>query len=214
MKKHTLDKQTKRQFNALIYAAQGSENQRDFTKALQLYQSALKIVPNHDKLPIKIEQIKIKIADSQKQTTTLMEHDLCGFRYISSSNKYTLKERFSLTPSIFVNLLPHQRVAVRFLWERHLEERITGCILGDDMGLGKTIEILAFIYGLYMEKHSKTFLLIVPAMVANQWKNEAEKWCPGVTLYNVHGLNMKAFFLILHNFHFLINYFYFLLLIY
>ncbi|ELP92695.1 hypothetical protein EIN_370970 [Entamoeba invadens IP1] len=190
--KGKLSKDEKRQFNALIYSAQGAENKHDYTLALHYYESALKVVPSHQKLPLKLEQIKDKIAETKKSVDVTTVNDPSGFLYNAETGRYYLNNGFSIPYDIFSMLLPHQRVAIKWLWEHHNDTKIHGCILGDDMGLGKTVEILAFILGVSCLKdirvQAKTFLLVVPAMVAQQWETEAKKWSPGITMFNVHDM--------------------------
>ena len=179
---NSLSKEQKREFNSFIQAAQEKENCKQLVQAKKFYELALKLYPKHPKLPLKIKQIQNKIDELNKDIVK----DTQGFLYEPSTQMYTLDHEFGVSQSVFKNLMPHQRQAVKWLWEKHCDKKIHGCVLGDDMGLGKTIEILTFVYGLYTKGISKTFLLVVPAMVCRQWEEEAGKWCPGVTMYNVH----------------------------
>ncbi|EDR21860.1 DNA repair and recombination protein RAD54B, putative [Entamoeba dispar SAW760] len=187
--KSALTKEQKRQFNSLIYAAQESEMKFDLVESLKYYESALKLLPNHKKLPLKIKQIKDKIEKSKSKVDPKTANDISGFVYNTNQNKYFLNGGFWLSVDIFNKLLPHQRTGIKWLWEHHNETKIHGCILGDDMGLGKTVEILAFVLGLTNNSFSRTFLIVVPAMVALQWQTEAKKWCPPVTLYSIHHMS-------------------------
>ncbi|KAL7719093.1 Non-specific serine/threonine protein kinase [Entamoeba marina] len=179
-----LTKAEKRQFNSCIYYAQISENKKEFHDCLKHYQEALAIFPYHDKLPIKIEQIKQKL---NSISSPVQESDLMGFIYDKLKNSFYLPRKYFLNADIFKKLMPHQRYAVKWLWDHHCNSNMSGCILGDDMGLGKTIEILAFINGLVVGNHNKSFLLVVPAMVVKQWENEAKTWCSNVSVNTVHG---------------------------
>jgi chromodomain-helicase-DNA-binding protein 7 len=50
-------------------------------------------------------------------------------------------------------------------------------ILADEMGLGKTIQVIAFLYHLFMyEKVLGPFLVLAPLTTLQQWRREIESW--------------------------------------
>ena len=51
------------------------------------------------------------------------------------------------------------------------------CLIGDDMGLGKTLQALGIIYEYRKEWPA---LVITPSSVRYAWKDQVEKWLPGV----------------------------------
>ena len=67
-----------------------------------------------------------------------------------------------------LELLPYQKAGVNFLLETNGR-----AIVGDDMGLGKTIQAIAY---LQAESTLRPALVVCPATVKLNWKNEVEKW--------------------------------------
>ncbi|GAB5361678.1 hypothetical protein AAMO2058_000733300 [Amorphochlora amoebiformis] len=92
------------------------------------------------------------------------------------------EERYPLIPQdIRARLEDHQVEGVMFL-SRNLKAK-RGSLLADYMGLGKTVQCLVALSAyLRHEKkgrrHQKV-LLVTPAVVANNWVKEIEKWLPG-----------------------------------
>jgi len=84
-------------------------------------------------------------------------------------------------------LRPYQQQGLA--WLRFLAELGLGACLADDMGLGKTIQVLALL--LYNQqnntkKKTKPSLLIVPASLLSNWRNEAKRFTPSLNLTFLH----------------------------
>lgn len=84
-------------------------------------------------------------------------------------------------------LYPYQLYGMNWMWQ--LFSRSIGGILADDMGLGKTCQTIAFI-ALLVDLHETGIvadrplpnLVIVPSSVLKNWKNEFEKFAPGLSI--------------------------------
>ena len=77
-------------------------------------------------------------------------------------------------------LLPHQEKALRWMIECEQRTHLPpGGILADDMGLGKTIETISLIIG--RPVHST--LIVVPANLLCQWKDELAKFSPKTRVF-------------------------------
>ena len=102
-------------------------------------------------------------------------------------------------------LYPYQHRCVQWLWGLHQEKM--GGILADEMGLGKTIQIIAYLAVLH---HSKVLqdmkvqntslcsaspprtggiLIVCPATLINQWRNELHLWYPPLRVCVMHQIN-------------------------
>ena len=91
-----------------------------------------------------------------------------------------------LDPIISKKLREHQREGVRFLYECVMGMRPSGgmgAILADEMGLGKTLQTIALIWTLLKQNPIsedppviKKALIVCPASVVRNWRNEFRKW--------------------------------------
>ncbi len=84
-------------------------------------------------------------------------------------------------------LRPYQAEGVRWLW--FMTELGLGGCLADDMGLGKTIQIIDL---LLMRKRRSTSaervpsLLVVPASLIGNWRQEFARFAPGLRVFFAH----------------------------
>lgn len=96
-------------------------------------------------------------------------------------------------------LRPYQEHGVRWLWM--MTQLGLGACLADDMGLGKTIQVIDLLLALRRQDQSKksnsklksekassatTSLLIVPASLIGNWKQEFEKFSPSLKTFYAH----------------------------
>ncbi len=82
------------------------------------------------------------------------------------------------------SLRPYQHEGVRWLWT--LARLGLGGCLADDMGLGKTVQVLALL--LLMKRHRTPgpHLLVVPASLLANWRAEAERFSPSLSVLVAH----------------------------
>lgn len=80
-------------------------------------------------------------------------------------------------------------------WLQFLREQNLSGILADDMGLGKTAQALAH---LLLEKEAgrldRPALVILPTSLIFNWRNEAARFAPGLSILSLHGAERKARF--------------------
>ena len=90
---------------------------------------------------------------------------------IERSQAFHPTEGFVLRSGLGGELRPYQKAGVEFITQ-HAKGK---AYVGDEMGLGKTITALAAIH------HEQAYpaLVVCPAVVVGNWKQEAEKWLPG-----------------------------------
>lgn len=90
-------------------------------------------------------------------------------------------------PSPLKELLrPYQKEGFSFLYR--VTERGFGACLADDMGLGKTLQALAWLDSLRREGKLDAVpaLIVAPASLLGNWKEEAERFAPGLVLRLMH----------------------------
>ncbi len=80
-------------------------------------------------------------------------------------------------------------------WLQFLRQQNLAGILADDMGLGKTAQTLAH---LLLEKESRRLdrpaLIVLPTSLIFNWKNEAARFAPGLSILSLHGPERKSRF--------------------
>lgn len=81
-------------------------------------------------------------------------------------------------------LRPYQVVGVHWLW--FTTELGLGACLADDMGLGKTIQIIDFLLQRKRIKPSGPALLVVPASLIGNWKQELKRFAPSLSFFVAH----------------------------
>jgi SNF2 family DNA or RNA helicase len=79
------------------------------------------------------------------------------------------------------DLMPFQVQGVRLLFER---DRL---LLADEMGLGKTIQALAALRLLALRSDVASCLIVTPAAVLAQWRDQFARWAPELRLSPVRG---------------------------
>lgn len=93
----------------------------------------------------------------------------------NKDRSFTLSGNAAVSPIFTKVLKPHQFEGVSFLWN-HLT-RDQGCILADYMGLGKTLQVICTLHTYLKHKGKKNpVLILAPASVVNNWKQEMLKW--------------------------------------
>jgi superfamily II DNA or RNA helicase len=96
-------------------------------------------------------------------------------------------------PGLRANLRPYQQEGLH--WLQFLREYNLAGILADDMGLGKTVQTLAH---LLLEKESgradSPSLVVAPTSLMTNWRQEAERFAPGLRCLILHGLDRKQHF--------------------
>ncbi len=79
-------------------------------------------------------------------------------------------------------------------WLQFIRELTFNGILADDMGLGKTVQTLAH---LLLEKqqgrNEYPTLIVAPTSLMGNWRREAQRFTPDLTVLLLHGINRKEF---------------------
>lgn len=86
-------------------------------------------------------------------------------------------------------LRPYQLEGYRWLYSLYRHQ--CGACLADDMGLGKTIETIALLLKYREEtenKGFKTILVVAPAALTHNWRNEIQKFAPSLSLLEYKGI--------------------------
>ncbi|XP_043368248.1 chromodomain-helicase-DNA-binding protein 1-like isoform X2 [Dermochelys coriacea] len=78
-----------------------------------------------------------------------------------------------------IQLRSYQMEGVKWLVQCYEIQR--GCILGDEMGLGKTCQAISLLVYLTGKLNKRPFLILCPLSVLSNWKEELERFAPGLS---------------------------------
>ena len=81
-------------------------------------------------------------------------------------------------------LRPYQQAGARWLWL--LSGLGLGACLADDMGLGKTVQVLALLLMLRRRRPTGPALVVLPASLLANWKEELERFAPSLRAEFLH----------------------------
>jgi superfamily II DNA or RNA helicase len=121
---------------------------------------------------------------------------LGGSRLLETGRK--LREIGDVAPvpppnGLKADLRPYQQQGLN--WLQFLREVGLGGILADDMGLGKTVQALAHVLA---EKEAgrldRPCLVVAPTSLMANWRREAARFAPGLSVLTLHGAGRKAEF--------------------
>lgn len=103
-----------------------------------------------------------------------------NFRQFFTSIKSPEEEDFQIPATLQAELRDYQ--VTGFKWLKSLAYYQLGGILADDMGLGKTLQCIAYILSEMEDNPRKPFLVVAPASLVYNWKNEFSKFAPDLVV--------------------------------
>ncbi|MCR5295699.1 MAG: DEAD/DEAH box helicase [Lachnospiraceae bacterium] len=92
---------------------------------------------------------------------------------------------FEAPESLVETLRPYQLYGFR--WMSTLSQAGFGGILADEMGLGKTLQTLAYIAAQKKAGEEKPALVVCPASLVYNWKDESSKFTPELSVETIAG---------------------------
>jgi len=90
---------------------------------------------------------------------------------------------------LVAQLRPYQRLGTAWLWYLHAQK--LGGILADEMGLGKTLQAIGLLAAL---PPGSRRLVVAPASLLENWRREAARFTPQLTVFVHHGQRRLAAF--------------------
>jgi len=112
-----------------------------------------------------------------------------------SSKLRDLKAIERVTPPKALNASLRQYQQEGLDWLGFLHDFRFGGILADDMGLGKTIQTLTHLSRLKEEgKLTKPSLIVMPTSLIANWRNEANRFTPNLSVLILHGSDRSELF--------------------
>ena len=101
-------------------------------------------------------------------------------------------ETVTIPDTVEADLREYQKTGVD--WLQFLRKYNFSGILADDMGLGKTLQALAHISCTKRDGRKGAVLVVTPTSVVYNWRSEAAKFVPSLTVLVLHGMNRKEQF--------------------
>ncbi|MBQ6527462.1 MAG: DEAD/DEAH box helicase [Clostridia bacterium] len=92
---------------------------------------------------------------------------------------------FEVPESLRSVMRPYQ--VVGYSWLRMLASAGFGGILTDDMGLGKTLQMLSVLLAMHEEGVTDPFLIICPASLVYNWREEVRRFTPALSCTTLTG---------------------------
>ncbi len=99
-------------------------------------------------------------------------------------NPQKISPQDAVAPGLNAELRPYQKIGVE--WLSFMNRLGLGSCLADDMGLGKTIQVLALILRMKASGRREPSMLVVPASLIGNWKNEIAKFAPSLQYRIIH----------------------------
>ncbi len=87
-------------------------------------------------------------------------------------------------PDVTATLRPYQLRGVEWLYAH--ARMAWGACLADDMGLGKTLQVISLLATRKHERAVGTTLIIAPASLLGNWRQEFRKFAPHLTVFTAH----------------------------
>lgn len=81
-------------------------------------------------------------------------------------------------------LRPYQKEG--YVWLNRIEIASLGGLLADEMGLGKTVQVVALMSKLRAERELSPSLVVVPASLLKNWREEIKVFCPEIDKIYIH----------------------------
>lgn len=98
-----------------------------------------------------------------------------AFRKLLQALKSPEELEYAIPDNLQAELRTYQKTG--YNWFKSLSDYHLGGILADEMGLGKTLQSIAYIAS---EPSGDPHLIVAPSSVVYNWKNEFEKFTPGL----------------------------------
>ncbi|SOC44779.1 DEAD/DEAH box helicase [Salinicoccus kekensis] len=105
-----------------------------------------------------------------------------NFRNFIEAVKRPEEQQLSVPSGLQADLRDYQETG--FKWMKSLSRYGLGGILADDMGLGKTVQCITYILSEIDEDVGEDvpFLIVAPASLVYNWRNEFQKFAPGLNV--------------------------------
>lgn len=162
-------------------------NHEKLKEALKAYEQAQKLLGKTDMNIIEAMRFQLNGEKMLKVSEDAFELEVTNGEWLNSVIKRLVKPdaigSIQWGDNFKAKLRPYQQIGLN--WLNFMKNLGLGACLADDMGLGKTIQVLALLNYIEAKRNEKT-LLVIPASLIGNWKNEIEKFAPNLNYYIIH----------------------------
>ncbi|GGA33875.1 DEAD/DEAH box helicase [Psychrobacillus lasiicapitis] len=141
------------------------------------------------------EVIRVPLIKGMQMIDSLEQSDLVepGEKFAKLMKNLHNPENLELDSPISLEGVLRDYQKVGFRWFQLLAKYRFGGILADDMGLGKTLQSIAFIESVLSDARTRhlPILIVCPASLLYNWKNELEKFTPYIQAQVIDGNKTK-----------------------
>ncbi|MBS3087797.1 DEAD/DEAH box helicase [Candidatus Pacearchaeota archaeon] len=151
---------------------------KDWISALRSYRGLFSI----DNKGIKLSKYHMSVLESLIQLSQKTDIDAKTKETVGKLKSFDKISSATLPKNLNAKLREYQKTG--YDWLNFLRDYDFNGILADDMGLGKTLQALSLLQKIKEEGKAKNpFLVVVPTSLVFNWKNEIEKFTPGLSAY-------------------------------
>lgn len=141
------------------------------------------------------DEIRVPLIKGMQMIDSLDQNDLVepGEKFAKLMKNLHDPENLELAGPIPLEEILRDYQKVGFRWFQLLAKYKFGGILADDMGLGKTLQSIAFIESVLpdIRKRNLPVLIVCPASLIYNWRNELEKFTPHIQVQVIDGNKTK-----------------------
>ncbi len=156
-------------------------------------QKAIRFLENHKEHSLQARDLLEIALGAEKSVDgqTLEQVHLDGWlkKLVDSLKGHKAFTPVSPPPAFKGILRPYQEQG--YSWLSFLRQWKLGACLADDMGLGKTVQALALVQNEQERGEKRPVLLVCPTSVVNNWRKEAAKFTPELSVLIHHGTDRR-----------------------
>lgn len=162
-------------------------NHKRLEETLKAYEQAQKLMQKENMTMLEAMRFQLDAKKALKVDTENCDIEITNGEWMESvieNLKHPEKiEKIDYGKDFHAQLRPYQEKGVS--WLNFMKNLGLGACLADDMGLGKTVQIIALLSHVRAQRGEKA-LLVIPASLMGNWKNEILKFCPKLKFSLLH----------------------------
>lgn len=161
---------------------------REFDRLRALIEEARGLLdtdPDADDDTVRINRFQISLFEELAALGVVTAQSTRWAANLADLGALTAPEPVVPPSTLKAELRPYQ--AEGLAWLEFIRASGLGGILADDMGLGKTVQVLSCCAAILEERPDARFLVVAPTSVVDNWKREANRFVPTMSVATVTG---------------------------